>query len=126
MSAKAKERHVVALPLTTFSSAGFSSESEHFFNGQQALEDKYIAPSSPFSTLKLTLIRTDMDVYEIFSKNQGAGQQWNLSRRGLGIDSRTGEEFGGAVFLEVLNNKATLPDVDNLLSSTIRKNTQYQ
>lgn len=67
-----------------------------------------------------------MDVYEIFSKNQGAGQQWNLSRRGLGIDSRTGEEFGGAVFLEVLNNKATLPDVDNLLSSTIRKNTQYQ
>ncbi|KAH8832711.1 hypothetical protein DL96DRAFT_1583100 [Flagelloscypha sp. PMI_526] len=108
-SKQTKERHIVQLSQSTHVSRGFTSKSEHFFNGQQMLED-----------------RVDMDLYEVFSKNQAPPQQWNLSRRGLGIDSRTGEDLGGEVYIEVNNKQATLPDVENLLSATIRRNTLPQ
>ncbi|KAI0708854.1 hypothetical protein C8T65DRAFT_649708 [Cerioporus squamosus] len=96
-----KDRYIIAKDeYTSNSAAGFTSRSEHLYNGQQ-------------------LLRSGLDVLEVFSRGQNP-QHWHIGRRGLGVTA-DGRQVEGEVFMEVARKETTLADVDNELAGVVRR-----
>ncbi|CAL1715011.1 unnamed protein product [Somion occarium] len=96
-----QDRYVISTgSYTVTSSQGFTSRSEHLFNGQQ-------------------ILHSDHDALEVFSRGQNP-QHWHISRRGLGMD-REGHAVEGEVYMEIARKESTLTDVDNELAGVIRR-----
>ncbi|GJE91164.1 hypothetical protein PsYK624_073130 [Phanerochaete sordida] len=96
-----QSKHIIYTGGYTFSSpSGFSSKSEHLFNGREELQSEF-------------------DVQEVFSRSQNP-QHWHISKRGLGVD-QDGNVVDGEVFMEVARKESTLADVDNELAGAVRR-----
>ncbi|TFK83138.1 hypothetical protein K466DRAFT_555542 [Polyporus arcularius HHB13444] len=96
-----KDKYIISTnEYTSSSAAGFTSRSEHLYNGQQ-------------------LLRSGMDVLEVFSRGQNP-QHWHIAKRGLGATS-DGRPLEGEVFMEVARKETTLTDVDNELAGVVRR-----
>ncbi|KAG2011843.1 hypothetical protein CC2G_011911 [Coprinopsis cinerea AmutBmut pab1-1] len=89
----------------TVTNPGFSSNSSHLYNCR-------------------ALLRRDSNILEVFSRGQNP-QHWHISRRGLSTHDSPEDEAhhssSGEMHLEVFRKEATLPDVDNVLASILRK-----
>ncbi|KAL1943046.1 hypothetical protein VTO73DRAFT_4717 [Trametes versicolor] len=96
-----KDKYVIASDeYTTTSSAGFTSRSEHLYDGQE-------------------LLRSDHDVLEVFSRGQNP-QHWYIGKRGLGT-AADGRAVEGEAYMEVSRKETTLTDVDNELAGVVRR-----
>ncbi|KAI0350698.1 hypothetical protein OH77DRAFT_1488693 [Trametes cingulata] len=96
-----KDKYIIATDdHTTESSSGFTSRSEHLYNGQQ-------------------LLRSDHDVLEVFSRGQNP-QHWYIGKRGLGTGA-DGRVVDGEAYMEVSRKETTLTDVDNELAGVVRR-----
>jgi hypothetical protein len=66
----------------------------------------------------------DPAIFEVFSRGQNP-QHWHISKRGLAgadpADEDATSTSKGEMFLEVFRKEASLPDVDNVLASILRK-----
>ncbi|KAI0372716.1 hypothetical protein BV20DRAFT_990959 [Pilatotrama ljubarskyi] len=96
-----KDKYIVVTDeYTTTPPAGFTSRSEHLYNGQQ-------------------LLRSDHDVLEVFSRGQNP-QHWHIGKRGLGT-AADGRVVDGEAYMEVSRKETTLTDVDNELAGVVRR-----
>ncbi|KAH9852031.1 hypothetical protein C2E23DRAFT_868869 [Lenzites betulinus] len=99
-----KDRYIIASgEYTTTSTAGFTSRSEHLYDGQK-------------------LLRSDHDVVEVFSRGQNP-QHWYIGKRNLGT-TPDGEAIDGEAYMEISRKETTLTDVDNELAGVVRRFTE--
>ncbi|KAH9941515.1 hypothetical protein B0H21DRAFT_780155 [Amylocystis lapponica] len=99
-----EDEHIISTgDYTKSSSSGFTSKSEHLFNGQQ-------------------LLQSGLEVTEVFSRGLNP-QHWHIAKRGLGVD-RDNNDIEGAVYMEVARKESSLNDVDNELAGIVRKFVQ--
>ncbi|KAH6915963.1 hypothetical protein BKA70DRAFT_1254338 [Coprinopsis sp. MPI-PUGE-AT-0042] len=100
------DRFAISTGQYSVSSPGFSSNSSHLYNARQ-------------------LLKRDPAIFEVFSRGQNP-QHWHISKRGLSTAGDSADEDAnsaakGEMFLEVFRKEASLPDVDNVLASILRK-----
>ncbi|KAI0705155.1 hypothetical protein BC835DRAFT_1314582 [Cytidiella melzeri] len=95
-----QDTHILSTGAYTLSSTGFSSSSEQLFAAREVL-------------------RSDLDVVEVFSRGQNP-QHWHLGRRNLDIAGNVGSAQG-EVYMEVARKENTLTDVDNRLASVVNR-----
>ncbi|TCD71860.1 hypothetical protein EIP91_003203 [Steccherinum ochraceum] len=97
-----KDKHIISTGHYTLSPPqnGFTSRSEHFFNGQQ-------------------ILRGDLDAQEVFSRGQNP-QHWYISKKGLG-SNEAGEAVEGEAYMEIARKESTLTDAGNALAGVIRR-----
>ena len=114
-----QNRHIICTGgYTSSSQSGFSSKSEHLFDGRAQLHKCVLTLVAPRTPLNFMFPRSEFDVQEVFSRGQNP-QHWHISKRGLGVDQH-GRAIEGEVFMEVARKESTLTDVDNELAGVVR------
>lgn len=121
------DRHAISTGQYLLQSPEFSSDSSHLHNAI-SLFDRYVSVSSVLLLIRRVLTNPrccrDPDVLEVYSRGQNP-QNWHIAKRGLANplehEDNPRAARRGMAFLEVFKKEASLPDVDNVLASIIKK-----